>query len=131
MTPHDPDPEPDPELSRLLQDWSVPALPDSLDERVKTLFRSRAPRVPLWRRFFLTSIRVPLPAAVAVFLLLLTAAFWPSSESGRRPREVDVESQAPTLSAHHQKVEGFSGSLAGFEPVSQMNVTVLAESGTQ
>lgn len=129
MTSHDPDPEHDPELARLLQDWAVPALPDSLDERVKTLFRTRAPRVPLWRRFFATSIRVPLPAVLAALLLLLAAAFWrPSAPS---PDEVEsAESSEPTRSARHESRPGLTGSLAGFEPVSEMNVTVLSESGT-
>ena len=130
MTTHDPDPEPDPELARLLQDWSVPALPDSLDQRVKTLFRTRAPRVPLWRRFFATSIRIPLPAALAVLLLLLAAVWWRPSTTV--PPEVDsADSPEPTQSARYESREGFAGSLAGFEPVREMNVTVLPEGGSQ
>ena len=130
MSPHDPhpDPEPDPELSRLLQDWSVPALPDSLDERVKTLFRARAPRVPLWRRFFSMSIRVPMPAAVALLLVLLALAFW--RPTAPAPGEETADSPEPTRAARHETRQGFTGSLAGFEPVREMNVTVLPESGT-
>ena len=37
MTESHDEPEPDPELARLLREWTVPALPDSLDARVKDL----------------------------------------------------------------------------------------------
>ena len=122
MKPVDPDPENDRELGRLLQEWAVPAVPDALDDRMKGLFRAHV-RPPLWRRLFSTSIRVPLPVAVAV-LLLLAAAFWiprrpaapvESAESGAATRSARAESE-PVVTRT---------SLAGFEPVREMNVTVV------
>ena len=122
----DDEPEPDPELARLLQEWTAPALPDSLDERVRALFRSRAPRRPIWRRFFATSIRVPLPVALALLLALLLTALWRPRD--RAPDVESAESSAPTRAARQETQPGLKSSLAGFEPVREMNVTVLPES---
>ena len=118
------DTRPDPELARLLQEWSVPALPDSLDARVKALVRARAPKRPLWRRLFSISIRVPLPVALAVLALLLVA-LW---RSGRPAPEVEsAGSGEATRAARNEPRPGASESLAGFELVREMNVTVLSE----
>lgn len=125
----DPEVEPDPELARLLQAWTAPALPDSLDERVKALLGRRAPRRPFWRRFFATSIRVPLPVALAVLLALLATAFWRSRDQA--PELESAESAAPTRAARHEARPGAGGALAGFEPVREMSVTVLPESGAR
>jgi uncharacterized membrane protein YdfJ with MMPL/SSD domain len=127
--PPDHEPEPDPELARLLQDWSVPALPDSLDRRVKALYRQRAPRQPIWRRIFATSIRVPLPVALAVLLALVLALMWRPRD--RAPELESVESAAPARTARHEARPGLAGGLAGFEPVREMKVTVLPESAGQ
>jgi hypothetical protein len=123
----DQEPQADPELARLLQEWSVPAVPDRLDARVKTLFRARSPRVPLWRRLFTVSIRVPLPVAVAVLLLLL-AALWRSNHRSA-PDVESAESGAGTRAARNEMPPRAAESLAGFQPVREMNVTVLSESG--
>jgi hypothetical protein len=126
------DPEPDPELARLLKEWTVPAIPDSLDERVTALYRSRVPRPPLWRRLVRAEIRIPLPVAVALIAALLLAVWapWkqpPPMEAGGSdgsPRAVRLERPSPTAT-------GARGpSLAGFEPVSEMNVTLIPQGGT-
>ena len=125
MRADDQDPEPDRELGRLLEEWTVPALPERLDERVRTLFRDRGPSRPFWRRLFGISIRVPLPVAVGVLVLLVLALTIP-----RRPvRAPDVESADTVEPPRAAGVESRDGakrlSLAGFEPVREMNVTVL------
>jgi hypothetical protein len=126
MTDSEPEPEPEPDaaLGRLLQEWTVPALPDTLDHRVQALFRQRIQKRSLWRRLFATSIRVPLPVAVAL-LLILAAALWLPHR--RRP-ELEMESAEkaePTRSARAETAPTRHASLAGFEPVREMNVTVL------
>ena len=125
----DHDPEPDPELGRLLQEWTVPALPDSLDERVRALYRSRAPRRPWWRRFFATSVRVPLPVALAVLAALLLAVIWRPQPPARELES--AESAAPARAARQETRPGLSGGLAGFEPVREMKVKVLPEAVAQ
>jgi hypothetical protein len=125
----DHEPDPDPELARLLQEWTVPALPDRLDERVKALYRRRAPRRPIWKRLFATSIRVPLPVALAVLVALVLSLLWHPRD---RARELEsAESAAPTRAARHETRPGLAGGLAGFEPVREMKVTVLPESAAQ
>jgi hypothetical protein len=127
MKPLDPDlePERDPELGRLLDEWQAPAAPDSLDQRVRASFRQHVRRPGLWRRFVTTSVRIPLPVAL-VGLLLLVFVLW----SGRRPlpRPESAESMAPTQAARL----GYAArplvtrtNLAGFKPVREINVTLL------
>jgi hypothetical protein len=125
----DHEPDADPELARLLQEWAVPALPDSLDERVKALLRRRAPRRAAWRRLFATSIRVPLPVALALLLALLLAVFWRPRE--RAPELESAESAEPAQAARHETRPGLARGLAGFEPVREMKVKVLPESAPQ
>ena len=127
--PLDHDVEPDPELSRLLREWTAPAVPDSLDERVKALFRQRAPRQPPWRRLFTASIRVPLPVALAVLAALVVALLWRSPEPA--PRRESAESPAATQVARHQSPAAPSAGLAGFEPVREIKVKVLPEPAAQ
>jgi len=114
----------DRELDRVLDEWTVPALPDALDRRVVASYRARFKRPALWRRFFTTSLRVPLPVAVAV-LLLLVFAFW----SPRGKLSPTLQATAPYGATAHFASAGTSsekGSLAGFEPVAEMNVTVVS-----
>jgi len=126
------DPEPDPELARLLQEWAVPAVPDSLDQRVTALYRSRIPRRPLWQRLLTAQIRVPLPVAVALIAALLVAVWMhrkpnvpvESVESGESSRAASLETPATVPPGPR------TSSLAGFEPVREMNVTVLPQGGT-
>jgi len=125
MKPLDPDldPEHDPELGRVLDEWQAPAVPDSLDQRVRASFRQHVRRPGLWRRFFTTSVRVPLPVAL-VALLLLVFVLW----SGRRPlpRPESAESMAPTQAARlDARPLVTRTNLAGFKPVREINVTLL------
>jgi hypothetical protein len=130
MKPDDRDPEihTDPELARLLEEWAVPGVPDTLDRRVHASYRAHIGRVPFWKRFLTTSIRIPLPVALAA-LLLLALTFW----NARRPVSPasPVESAESTLSARMADLRrapaALRPSLAGFEPVREMNVTVLPQ----
>lgn len=129
MKPPDEDPEVDMnrdrELSRLLDEWTVPAVPDALDRRVLASFRAHAGRTPLWRRFFTTSLRVPLPVAVAILLFLILAVWAP------RPKPAPaIETAAPLAGPRTARFEGKGVTsrtgLAGFQPVAEMNVTVVS-----
>jgi hypothetical protein len=61
----------DDQMSALLESWKAPTVALSLDRRVMAAYR-RQVSSPLWKRAIFSSIRVPLPAAAAVALLLTT-----------------------------------------------------------
>lgn len=65
------EPERDQELTELLKSWRVPDAPRSLDGRVLAI------SVRGWRFWLTGSVRVPVPALVAMLLLLaaLTVVF--------------------------------------------------------
>lgn len=63
-----------PELNEALKAWQPPDLPPALDQRILASYRQQMNRVPFWRRFFTTSIPVPLPLVIVQALLLLVAS---------------------------------------------------------
>lgn len=71
-----PEHETTPDVTDALKSWQAPRVPTSLDNRVLASYRQQLTRVPWWRRFFSTSIAVPLPLIVvqAVLLVIATAA---------------------------------------------------------
>jgi hypothetical protein len=75
----------DDELSALLQRWQVPPIPQRLRRAVFP-----EPPQAWWKRMWKTSIRVPLPLAVALLVLLAIAAWrgevWRASIEAPNPR---------------------------------------------
>jgi len=122
------EPERDEILSQLLTRWTPPSVPETLDERVLASYRGQVSRAPFWRRLFSTSIRVPLPVAVAaLILLLLTAAAALLRTPTRSPDEPQLAvagGGTRTARSTDQPVVTRT-SLAGFQPVAEMNVTVV------
>ena len=116
----------DPALRRVLRLWEAPEVPSSLDERLTASFR-RETGEPWWQRLFRVSVPVPLPVAVAVLLLLLVTA----TIALRRPAPGAPD--VPQLAEAKQSARALDvpvvthTSLAGFEPVSEMSVTVVPE----
>ncbi len=93
------EPGDDPRLKRLLHEWQVPNAPDTLDQRV-----FGQPR-PWWRILATSRVRVPLPVAIAVSVLLV----WLATLAVRVP---DVEPPGATYD------------LRGFQPVKSVNVRI-------
>ncbi|HEY7544993.1 MAG TPA: hypothetical protein VID27_08930 [Blastocatellia bacterium] len=60
----------DEEMRALLESWKAADAPASLDHRMMAAYR-REMSPPFWKRALASSIRVPLPVAAAVILLLL------------------------------------------------------------
>jgi hypothetical protein len=122
------DPERDDELHRLLQRWSAPVVPEGMDERVLEAYRRQAGREPWWSRLFTANIRVPVPVAVGVLMLLIVTAMLalrpvaaPSSAGTAGPSE-------PVQAARHADVPVVSRtSLAGFQPVTEVTATVVTD----
>jgi hypothetical protein len=63
----------DAEMRALLERWAAPDAPRSLDQRVMEAYRGQVSARGL-RRLFASSIRVPLPIAALVVVLLLASA---------------------------------------------------------
>ncbi len=122
------DPERDPALKRILDEWHAPAVPGSLDARVLASYRRLAERRVWWERFFTSSVRVPLPVAVAVLALLFVSAALALRPLGvPRPSVPPIASSGPVQAARVEPPVVIHTSLAGFEPVSEVNVSVVTE----
>jgi hypothetical protein len=130
------EPEPNDALARVLQEWTVPAVPDTLDDRVMAMFQARKSRRPLWRRFFGASIRVPVPVALLA-LVLMALALWSPRRGGPTPeppsalgRTAGSLRPSPAQAAADARPGVVRASLAGFELVREMSVTVLPQGAT-
>ena len=128
MSPIDRDdePTPDPELDRVLDQWSVPAVPLSLDRRVMASYRAHFRPQPIWRRFLTASVRIPLPVALAA-MLLLAFAFYGSRRQPPAQETLDSTESQRTAQLSNSAVVTRTR-LAGFQPVQDMNVTMLSPS---
>ncbi len=91
----------DPELNRLLREWNAPDAPGTLEARVLG-----APK-PWWRHLMSARIRVPLPVAVAVSVLLVWLTVLTAVDRLRPAEPVRTMDD-----------------LRGFQPVSSVNVRV-------
>jgi hypothetical protein len=118
-------------LRRLLADWSTPSVPEGMDDRVLAAYRREfGGGQAWWKRFLTASVRVPLPVAVGlVLLLLLTAAL------ARRPAAPAPTAGTTAPTEPVQAVRSNEGpvvtptSLAGFRPVEEVTATVVTDVG--
>ena len=65
----------DAELTALLRTWGVPAQDAGARARLLADFRASVRRAPLWRRALTAQVRVPLPVAACLGLLLLGSLY--------------------------------------------------------
>ena len=117
--------ERDPELGRVLSLWRAPAVPEGLDQRVLEGSRAATARHAWWRRLFEISIPVPLPVAVAALLLLVVSALALLRQPALPRDPIMVNGAQGAQTADESLVTRTS--LAGFEPVDDMNVAVVPE----
>ena len=129
MTRDERDPERDDELSRLLQRWSAPLVPDGIDERMLAAYRRQTGAgEPWWSRLFTASVRVPLPVAVGVLMLLIVTAALALRPVAPQPTAGTTAPSAPVQAARHGDVPVVSRtSLAGFLPVTEVTATVVTD----
>ena len=118
----------DPGLNGVLQEWRVPEASRDLDRRILEDYRKATRSRSLWHRFFFTSVRIPLPVAVAALVLLFISA----AAVIRHQPDVTRVPPATTGSgglqaAHNEPPLVIHTSLEGFQPVSDANVTVMEE----
>jgi hypothetical protein len=65
----------DAELTALLRTWDVPAQDAGARSRLLADFRASVRRAPLWRRALAAQVRVPLPVAACMGLVLLGSLY--------------------------------------------------------
>lgn len=118
----------DPVLNGVLQEWRAPEVSTDLDRRILEDYRNATKAGSLWHRFFFTSVRVPLPVAVAALALLFIVA---AVAIRRQPAVTTVPPAAVgpggLQAAHTEPPVVIHTSLEGFQPVSDVNVTVMEE----
>jgi hypothetical protein len=121
--------ERDPTLSDLLRAYCAPPPSDELDERILRAYRRQVVKEPFWRRFFSSSVRVPLPLLLSAVLLLIVSAVLvlrrASDDPGLRPSYA-TGSGAPAVARIERPVVTQTN-LAGFEPLDEVNVTVFEQ----
>lgn len=133
MTGEDRDGIRDEELERILGRWSAPAVPEGMDERVLAAYRRQVRTAePWWLRLFTTSIRVPVPLAVGLMMLLLVTAALALRPAVPPPTAGPIGPTAPVQAARHADAPVVTRTdLAGFRPVDEVTATVLEERETR
>jgi hypothetical protein len=128
MTRDERDPERDQELEGLLARWSAPVVPDGMDDRVRAAYRRQVGIEPWWARLFGASVRVPLPvAALVLMLLVVTAAL--ALRPAAPPSTAGTQASPEPVQAA-QRVDPpvvTRTNLAGFQPVTEVTATVVTE----
>ena len=129
MTRDERERERDDELTRLLGRWSAPVVPDGMDERVLAAYRRQQGTLePWWSRLFTASVRVPLPVAVGVLMLLIVTAALALRPVVPSPTAGTTGPSEPVQAARQGDVPVVSRtSLAGFRPVAEVTATVVPD----
>ena len=123
----DRDADRDPELERLLARWSAPVVPEGMDERMLAAYRRQAGAAePWWSRLFTASVRVPLPVAVGLLMLLVVTAALALRPVSEPPTAGTTPPSAPVQAARNADSPVVTRtSLAGFQPVAEVTATVV------
>lgn len=118
----------DEKLQGLLRKWEAPVVPDGMDERVMAAYRRESGTAePFWKRWFATSIRVPVPVALVVALLLIFTAALAMRPVSPPPTAVTPDTSGPVRSAQRAVPVVTGTSLAGFQPVTEITASVVQE----
>lgn len=116
----------DEKLQGLLRKWEAPVVPDGMDERVMAAYRREAGTAePIWKRWLTSSIRVPLPVALVVALLLIFTAALALRPANPPPTAVTPDTSGPVRAAQRAAPVVTGTSLAGFQPVAEVTATVV------
>jgi hypothetical protein len=94
------EPQDDPKLRELLNEWQLPDAPASLDARVL------GARTPRWRVLLSGSIRLPVPIALAIAVALLVMAVALVRRQPAPPKSTVIN-------------------LSDFQPVRDLNVRII------
>jgi len=118
----------DQELRALLRKWEAPVVPGGMDERVMAAYRRQTGTAePFWKRWLTTSIRVPVPVALVVALLLIFTAALALRPESPPPTAVAPDTSGPVRAAQRAVPVVTGTSLAGFQPVTEVTASVVQE----
>ena len=126
MTADERDTMRDEDLQDLLRKWEAPVVPDGMDERVMAAYRREMGAAePFWSRWLTSTIRVPVPVALVVALLLIfTAALALRPTTSPPPTAVAPDASEPdTKSAIC--ASGRAASIASGDPGPASSRTVM------
>jgi hypothetical protein len=117
------------DLDGLLRRWGAPVVPDGMDERILAAYRRQVRTAePWWSRLFTATVRVPLPVAVGLLMLLaVTAALAlrpvsPPPTAGTSGPSAPVQAVRVVDPALVTRTD-----LSGFQPVGEVTATVVPE----
>lgn len=65
----------DPELKTILAEWEAPELTGDFDQRVLSAYRHQVQQKSLWRQWLMGSIRLPVPMAAMLGILLCVTTY--------------------------------------------------------
>ena len=121
--------ERDEELQRLLARWSASPLPDGMDGRMLASYRRQTRGgQPWWQRLLTASVRVPLPVAVGVLLLLIVTAALARRPAPPAPTAGTAAPAEPVQAVRNTETPVVTPtSLAGFQPVAEVTATVVTD----
>ena len=121
--------ERDEELQRLLARWSASSLPEGMDDRMLAAYRRQTGGgQPLWKRLLTASVRVPLPVAVGVLLLLIVTAALARRPAPPAPTAGTAAPAQPVKAVRNAEAPVVTPtSLAGFQPVTEVTATVVTD----
>lgn len=97
MQPNDDFRQEDAQLRELLREWPAPPAPDSLEARVLPPQAVRERRAPWWRFLLNGYIRVPVPVACCVMVVMLFAAWRLVKPAGPAPCAVAAQPRSCTF----------------------------------
>ena len=119
----------DEELQRLLARWSASPLPDGMDGRVFAAYRRQTGGgQPWWKRLLTASVRVPLPVAVGVLLLLIVTAALARRPAASAPTAGTAAPSVPVQAVRNTEAPVVTPTnLAGFQPVAEVTATVVSD----
>ena len=120
--------ERDEELHRLLARWSASPVRDGMDGRVLAAYRRQTGGAePWWKRLLTASVRVPLPVAVGVLLLLIVTAALARRPAPPAPTAGTTAPSDPVQAVRTEAPVVTPTSLAGFQPVAEVTATVVTD----
>jgi len=128
MTRDERETERDEELQRLLARWSASPVPDGMDGHILAAYRRRTGGAePWWKRLLTASVRVPLPVAVGVLLLLIVTAALARRPAPPAPTAGTTAPSDPVQTVRTEAPVVTPTSLAGFQPVAEVTATVVTD----
>jgi hypothetical protein len=123
----------DEDLEGLLRRWGAPVVPDGMDERVLAAYRRQVGTAePWWSRLFTATVRVPLPVAVGLLMLLAVTAALALRPVSPPPTAGTSGPSAPVQAVRVVDPPVVTGTdLSGFQPVGEVTATVVPQKETR